>query len=110
AKAARAAVGELGDQLDLSATAAAAGIIDIVNATMVRAIRLISLEHGHDPRKYSLVAFGGAGPLHACDLVREMDLKNGVVPPRPGLLSALGLLIADLRVDGSMSRRMPLDE
>jgi N-methylhydantoinase A len=106
--AARAAVEGVATELEYGVEEAAAGILDIVNATMVRAIRLISLEHGHDPRKYSLIAFGGAGPLHACDLVDAMQLRNAVVPPRPGLLCALGLLAADVRVDASITRRVAL--
>jgi N-methylhydantoinase A len=109
-EAARAVVQELADGLQLSLEEAAAGILDIVNATMIRAVRLISLEHGHDPRRYSLMPFGGAGPLHACDLVRTMGLRNAIIPPRPGLLCALGLLAADVRLDGSVTRRLKLDQ
>jgi N-methylhydantoinase A len=109
-EAARTAVGTLAEELEYGLEEAAGGIVEIVNATMVRAIRLISLEHGHDPRKYSLIAFGGAGPLHACDLVRTMELRDAVIPPRPGLLCALGLLAADLRVDASTTRRLPLTD
>ena len=83
---------------------AAAGILDIVNANMMGAVRVISVEQGEDPREFALVAFGGAGPLHAADIARNMGIRHVIVPPRPGLLSALGLLDADVRGDFSLTR------
>lgn len=83
---------------------AAAGILDIVNANMMGAVRVISVEQGEDPREFALVAFGGAGPLHAADIARSMGIGRVIVPPRPGLLSALGLLHADVRGDFSLTR------
>jgi N-methylhydantoinase A len=108
AGAAERAVGALGERLGLELGAAASGILDVVNATMVRAIRVISVERGIDPRSLPLIAFGGAGPLHACDLARELRLSHVLIPPTPGVLCALGLLVADLRVDGSLTRRVRL--
>jgi N-methylhydantoinase A len=76
---------------------------------MVRAIRLITVERGYDPRKFALLAFGGAGPLLATPLARELGLSTIVVPPGPGLLCALGLLVADARRDFSRTRIVPLE-
>jgi N-methylhydantoinase A len=83
---------------------AAAGILDIVNANMMGAVRVISVEQGEDPREFALVAFGGAGPLHAADIARSMGIRHVVVPLHPGLLSAVGLLNADIRGDFSLTR------
>jgi len=83
------------DPLDLSVEAAAQGIVDVANANMERALRVVSVERGHDPRDFSLVAYGGAGPLHAAELAAELDVPEVVVPRSAGVLSALGLLISD---------------
>ena len=83
---------------------AAAGIVEIINVNMMGAVRVISVEQGVDPRDFTLVAFGGAGPLHAADVARNMGIRNVLVPPRPGLLSALGLLHSDVRGDFSLTR------
>jgi N-methylhydantoinase A len=74
----------------------AAGIIAVANAVMEKAIRVISIERGHDPRDYTLIAFGGAGGLHACDLAAALEMRNVLVPVFPGGLSALGILRADV--------------
>ncbi|MCC7081814.1 MAG: hydantoinase/oxoprolinase family protein [Burkholderiales bacterium] len=104
---ARAAVErELCSSLGVDLFAAAAGILDIVNANMMGAVRVISVEQGEDPREFALVAFGGAGPLHAADIARNMGIRRVIVPPRPGLLSAIGLLHADIRGDFSLTRFM----
>jgi N-methylhydantoinase A len=71
---------------------------------MMGAVRVISVEQGVDPRDFTLVAFGGAGPLHAADVARSMGMRRVLVPPRPGLLSAIGLLHADVRGDFSLTR------
>ena len=81
----------------------ARGIIAVSNATMGKALRVISVERGHDPRDFSLVAFGGAGGLHAADLARSLGLKKVIVPPNPGVFSALGILISDVVRDVSRS-------
>src|SRR5207248_358770 len=72
--------------------------VEIVNAEMLRALRLVSVERGHDPRELALVAFGGAGPLHACALAEELGVETVLVPETAGVLSALGLAAADERV------------
>ncbi|MBI3965139.1 MAG: hydantoinase/oxoprolinase family protein [Chloroflexi bacterium] len=91
--------GRIASQLGRSIPEAAAGIITIVNVNMIRAMRVISVERGHDPRQFTLVAFGGAGPVHACELAREFGISKVIVPEAPGILCALGLLVSDLRAD-----------
>lgn len=82
---------------------AAVGILEIANVHMTGAVRVISVEQGEDPRDYALVAFGGAGPLHAVDVARAAGMRQVIVPPRPGLLSAQGLLQAAARGDFSLT-------
>jgi N-methylhydantoinase A len=101
---ARAAIASLADRLEVDPVKAAAGVIEIINANMMGAVRVISVEQGEDPRDFALVAFGGAGPLHAADVARQMGMRKVLVPPRPGLLSAIGLLHADVRGDFSLTR------
>ena len=105
---AHAAIDRLGASLGIGATAAAQGIISVVTANMARAIRVISVQRGHDPRDYTLVAFGGAGPLHAAQLAAELEVKRVLVPRNPGILCAMGLLLADLRTDFAATRLLPL--
>jgi N-methylhydantoinase A len=81
------------------AVAVAEGIVRVVNANMARALRVVSVERGIDPRGFALVAFGGAGPLHACALAEELGIERVLVPAASGVLSALGLAVADLRRD-----------
>jgi len=81
-----------------------------VNAEMLRALRLVSVERGHDPRGFSLVAFGGAGPLHACELAEELGIETVLVPDAAGVLSALGLAASDERRDRVTSYLCPLAE
>ncbi len=95
---------ELSRKLQLDVVTAAAGVLDIVIANMMGAVRVISVEQGADPRDFTLVAFGGAGPLHAADVARSLGMRQVLIPPRPGLLSALGLLHADRRGDFSLTR------
>ena len=85
--------------LGLDLTAAAAGILRVANATMARGVRVVSVERGHDPRALTLVPFGGAGPMHGSPLARELGIPRLLVPPTPGILCALGMLVADLRHD-----------
>src|SRR6202044_4256466 len=73
---------------------AAAGILRVANANMERAIRVVSVERGHDPRDFALVAFGGCGGLHACEIAHELGIKTVLVPEHAGALSALGMLLA----------------
>jgi N-methylhydantoinase A len=79
----------------------AAGVIRVVNATMEKAIRVVSIERGRDPRDYALVAFGGAGGLHACALAESLSIPHVIVPALPGALSALGILLSDVVKDYS---------
>ena len=97
------------DPLGLSVGEAAWGIHAVANSNMERAMRVISVERGRDPRNYALVAFGGAGPLHAARLARALSIPTVVVPQGAGVGSAIGLLNADSRIDVSVSRIFPLD-
>lgn len=102
---ARAAIEEhLCGKLKLDLVRAAAGILEIINVNMMGAVRVISVEQGEDPRGFALMPFGGAGPLHACDVARIIGISQLFVPTRPGILSALGLLHADTRGDFSLTR------
>jgi N-methylhydantoinase A len=96
--AARAAIERcIAEPLGIDVYRAAAGILDIVDANMVGAIRTVSVERGHDPRDYALLPFGGAGPLHAASLARALGIATILVPPLPGVLSSIGLLVSDVR-------------
>jgi N-methylhydantoinase A len=99
--AAEKAVAKIATKLGLSTKAAAAAIIRVVNSNMERAIRAVSVERGEDPREFPLVAFGGCGGLHACDIARELGIKTVIVPKLAGALSALGMLLADRTRDYS---------
>jgi len=79
----------------------AEGVIRVVNATMEKAIRVVSIERGHDPREFALVAFGGAGGLHACELAQALGIPRVIVPALPGALSAFGILVSDVVKDYS---------
>ncbi|MFL5918719.1 MAG: hydantoinase/oxoprolinase family protein [Gaiellaceae bacterium] len=83
-------------------------VVDVVNAEMLRALRVVSVERGHDPGDFALVAFGGAGPLHACELAQELGMRTVLVPEVAGVLSALGLVAADERRDSVRSYLVPL--
>ena len=107
---ARRAVAGLAEQLGLDVMATAQGIVSVVVANMARAIRVISVQRGHDPRDYTLAAFGGAGPLHAARLARELDIGRVLVPRNPGILCAMGLLLTDLRADFAITRLQTLGE
>ena len=93
------------EPLGLSLHEAARGILAIVDNNMVGAIRVVSVERGHDPRDFTLVAFGGAGPLHGCALAELLGIARVLVPPAPGVLCAEGLLAADLKAE--FSRTLP---
>jgi N-methylhydantoinase A len=102
--------------LDRDAAAAAlagidpAAVVEVVNAEMLRALRVVSVERGHDPREFALVAYGGAGPLHACALAEELGMEAVLVPAAAGVLSALGLAAGDERRDHVVSHVRPLGE
>jgi N-methylhydantoinase A len=99
---------KVGQRLGLDAEAAAAAILRIANDRMAGAVRLVSLSRGHDPRDFSLFAFGGAGPLHATALARELGIPTVLVPARPGITNALGCVVADLRHDYVRTVNKPL--
>jgi len=106
----RAAIREqIAEPLGIDPDAAAAAIIRLANTHMAGAIRMVSLSRGHDPRDFVLFAFGGAGPLHAVAIARELGLPEVLVPARPGLTNALGCLVADLRQDLVNTLNAPLD-
>jgi N-methylhydantoinase A len=96
---AHAALEGLGRELGLSAVDAARGVLSVVGTNMLSAIRIVSVRKGYDPRDYTMVAFGGAGPLHAGALARDLGVRRVLVPPAPGILCALGLLVEPLRID-----------
>src|ERR687888_1999027 len=96
-EAAKAAVKKIGDALGLDVHQAAEGVLDIVNEKMAGALRVVSVQRGYDPRDFALVAFGGAGPMHANAVARVMGSFPVIVPPAPGLLCATGDLVADFR-------------
>lgn len=105
---ARAALAQLGaDLADASVPAVALAIVEIANAAMERALRLVSVERGHNPRDFTLVPFGGAGPLHACALAEALGMRRILVPAQPGVLSALGLLLADVQHSASRALLVP---
>jgi N-methylhydantoinase A len=97
------------EPLGMGVEEAAAAMLTILNENMLRAVRLISVEQGHDPRRFALCSFGGGGPLLSQPLARELGMKTVIVPPGPGLLCALGLLVADIRSDFSRTCLMPLN-
>lgn len=94
--------------LGLDAEAGAAAILRVANDKMAGAVRLVSLARGYDPRDFALLAFGGAGPLHATALARELGIPNVLIPARPGLTNAFGCLVADLRRDFVRTVNRPL--
>jgi N-methylhydantoinase A len=99
ADAAANAVAGIGDRLDLDVTDTARAIVRVANANMADAVRLISIRRGYDPRDFALVVFGGAGALHGAALAKELGIPSVIVPPNPGITSALGCLLVDIRHD-----------
>ena len=91
----------IAEPLGISVEEAARGILAIADNSMVGAIRIVSVERGYDPRQFTLVPFGGAGPMHGGSIARLMGIKTILVPPAPGVLSALGLLVSDLKAEFS---------
>ena len=100
---------QVGEPLGLTPMDAAAGIIDIVNNAMAEALRTVSVERGHDPREFSLIAFGGAGPLHAVALAEELEIAEVIIPPAPGAFSALGLVGTDVKRDYARTWYKPIN-
>lgn len=109
AERARASVAAVGRDLGLSAEAAASGIVRLVNTQMARALRRVSLERGHDPRRFCLVAFGGSGPVHACELAVEIGAPQVLIPRYPGALSALGMVLSDVEKEYARTVMLPGD-
>jgi len=101
------AVGKLGKPLGLNSTQAALGIIEVANAHMERALRVISVERGYDPADFTLLSFGGAGGLHACELGRKLGIGRILIPTYASVLSALGMLAADVIKDYSLTVMLP---
>jgi N-methylhydantoinase A len=96
--------------LGLDVHAAAEAILTVANARMAGAIRLVSIERGHDPRRFAYMPFGGGGALHVCAMMREVGVATGIVPRYPGVTSALGCVIADMRHDAVQTLNKPLTE
>jgi N-methylhydantoinase A len=107
--AATAAIRGVAEATGLSITEAALGIVAIANAAMVGAMRTVSIQRGYDPRAFTLVPFGGSGPLHALALAQDMGIERVLVQPQPGIASALGLLVTDVRHEFSTTLVQPLD-
>jgi N-methylhydantoinase A len=111
---ARSALAELARQMGVAGSTAAEtaawGVIQVANANMERAIRRISVERGYDPRLFTLVAFGGAGPLHACEMAANLQIGRVLIPPVPGVLSALGMLMAAPTRDYSQTVMRLIDD
>lgn len=99
---------ELGEKLGLDAVEAAHAVIRVANARMSDAVRMVSVSLGEDPRDFALFAFGGAGPLHACAIARELNIPKVLAPSRPGITNALGCVVADLRHDFVQTVNRPL--
>ena len=106
---ARSAVETIGRRLGLSTLEAAHGIVEVANASMLRALRLVSVQRGHDLRRFSLIAYGGAGPVHAGALARQCGIGRVIVPAHSGAFSALGCLVSPLRYDAVQTHRARLD-
>ena len=102
--------GKLCRPLKMDLLTAARGIVQVANANMVRGIRVVSVERGYDPRDFTLLPYGGAGPLHAVALAKELKIPNVLVPPIPGILSAMGMLISDIRHDFVLTRIIPVSK
>jgi N-methylhydantoinase A len=104
------AIRELAAEIGKDPRETAMGIIEVANINMERAIRVISLERGHDPRGFTLVTFGGAGPLHACDIAEDLSISTILIPDNPGALSAVGMLMTDVVTDHSASVLKPWED
>jgi N-methylhydantoinase A len=109
-EAARRAMQPIAERLDITLERAAHGVLAIVVANMVRAIRAVSVERGHDPRNFTLMPFGGAGALHATEVARALDIREILVPYSPGILCAQGLVVSDLKEDFVSSVRIRVED
>ena len=102
--------GEMAKRVKLEVSALAEGIVRVANANMERAIRVVSVQRGHDPRRFALLAFGGAGGMHACEIASRLEMATTIVPRHAGVLSALGMLVADVTRDYSASVLRPSED
>ncbi len=93
------AMRRISDQLGLDVIEASLAVVKLANTIMAQALRIVTIERGLDPREFKLIAYGGAGPLHATELAREVGVKEVIIPPMPGVFSALGLIVTDYRHD-----------
>lgn len=100
---------QIAEPMGLSVAEAAGAILTIANTKMAGAVRMVSISKGHDPRDFALFAFGGAGPLHAVSIARELNIPKVLIPSRPGLTNALGCVVADVRHDFVNTINKPLD-
>ena len=98
------------EQLETRTRAAAEAILTVANARMAGAIRVVSIERGHDPREFAYMPFGGGGGLHVCAMMREVGVRTGIVPRYPGVTSALGCVMADMRHDAVQTLNLALPE
>ena len=110
AAAEKAVITGVGEPLGMNKDEAAKSIISVANANMADAVRLISISRGYDPRDFALVAFGGAGALHGVALAKELAIPTVIVPPNPGVTSALGCLLVDIRHDLAQTYLMPVSQ
>lgn len=110
AAAERAIATAIGTPLELDPIQAAWAILQVANHKIAAAIRMLTVEQGHDPRDFALLAYGGGGPLHACALLRELEIPRAVIPPWPGLTSALGCVVADVQHDFVQNVNRRLDD
>lgn len=110
ALAVRAIEDRLGKKLGINVEEASLGVIRVANANMIRAIRSVSVQRGYDPRDFVLVAFGGAGPMHAVSVAKELGIKTVLIPPSPGVLCAIGILSMDARTDQVRTVMVPAEE
>ncbi|PYO56362.1 MAG: hydantoinase, partial [Candidatus Rokuibacteriota bacterium] len=106
---AHAALEALGRRFGLSVIAAAQGVVDVADASMLRALRLVSVQRGYDLREFALIAYGGAGPLHAGALARQAGMSRVIVPAHSGAFSALGCLVSPVRYDAVQTHRAKLE-
>ncbi|MGD2178338.1 MAG: hydantoinase/oxoprolinase family protein [Anaerolineae bacterium] len=109
-KPARAAVRSLGEAIEMTPEEAALGVVHVANVNIDQALRRVSIARGYDPRQFTLVAFGGAGPLHACAVADQLEIPRVLVPRHPGVLCAFGLLMADVVLEQSRSILEPVSE
>lgn len=100
----------LAAKIDATLEEVAYGVLQVVNSNMERAVKVISVERGHDPRDFTLVSFGGAGSLHACELARSLQVPRVLIPPYPGILSAMGMAVADVVKTYAHALLGPLEE